>query len=281
VAKSPSLCRTDPLAADQIESRIASDTAEKVEIDRLGITFRTSPKTPPYRAIDDVSFNLAAHEFVCVVGPSGCGKSSILLAVAGLIPIASGQIRIAGSSVGGPAGDRAVVFQAASLFPWRTVLKNVGYGLEIRKTPKDIVKERAMEMIELVGLDGFENRYPHQLSGGMQQRVNLARALAQDPKLLLMDEPFAALDAQTRETMQAELLRVWSKMQKSVLFVTHQIEEAVFLGDRVVVLSHGPGTTLLEIIDVTFERPRDETLKRSAAFGQVVDHIWRLIRKKP
>ena len=253
--------------------------AERLQLNQVGIVFQPAGKRKaPYHAVEDVSFSVDKNEFTCVVGPSGCGKSSILLAVAGLVPIATGQIMVDGHAVDGPADDRAVVFQSASLFPWRSALANVSYGLELRRIPKRGARERAMAMMRLVGLEGFESRYPHELSGGMQQRVNLARALTADPKLLLMDEPFAALDAQTREVMQAELLRVWEQMQKSVLFITHQIDEAIFLGDRVVVLSKGPRTTVREVIEVPFARPRAEALKRSPEFIQIVDHIWSLIR---
>lgn len=251
--------------------------AERLEAKQVGIVFRGLGREP-YRAVGDVSFSVDANEFTCVVGPSGCGKSSILLAAAGLVPIETGELTVDGRPIDGPAADRAVVFQSASLFPWRTALANISYGLEMRKVPKREARQRAMEMTRLVGLATFEDRYPHELSGGMQQRANLARALATDPKLLLMDEPFAALDAQTREVMQAELLRVWEQMQKSVLFITHQIDEAVFLGDRVVVLSKGPNTTVREIVEVPFARPRAESLKRTPEFAQLVDHIWSLIR---
>jgi NitT/TauT family transport system ATP-binding protein len=248
-------------------------------IDQAGITFTATKDKSAYQAISSVSMSVKPNEFSCVVGPSGCGKSSLLLAVAGLVPISSGSITIGGRPVSGPGRDRAVVFQSASLFPWRNVLRNVSYGLEVSKVPARVARQRSREVIELVGLGGFEGHYPHELSGGMQQRVNLARALVADPKLLLMDEPFAALDAQTREFMQEELLRIWNQMRKSVLFVTHQIDEAVFLGDHVVVLSKGPHTTVSKIIDVGFKRPRSETIKRSPEFLAIVDEIWGLIRE--
>lgn len=247
-----------------------------VEHARIEFTSRGDKKTRV--AIGDVSFRIAPQEFVSLVGPSGCGKSSLMLAVAGLLPLTQGSISVSGSKVTGPEHDRAMVFQGASLLPWRSVLGNVEFGLEIMKTNKRVAEKTALDMIRLVGLSGFESSYPHELSGGMQQRVNLARALAADPLVLLMDEPFAALDAQTRELMQVELLRIWTEMKKSVMFVTHQIDEAVFLGDRVVVLGPGPGTTVAKVIDVPFGRPRQESIKRTLDFIHVVDEIWAAIR---
>ncbi|WP_345639004.1 ABC transporter ATP-binding protein [Rugosimonospora acidiphila] len=247
-------------------------------IDHVGITFTARRDNKRYRAIKDVSFEVRENEFSCVVGPSGCGKSSLLLAVAGLIPISHGAMSFAGTKIVSPERDRAVVFQSSSLLPWRTVLANVTYGLEMMKVRKREARERSHRVIELVGLKGFEGHYPHELSGGMQQRVNLARALVVDPQLLLMDEPFAALDAQTREVMQTELLRIWGQMRKSVMFVTHQIDEAVFLGDRVVVLSKGPGTIIDDIVEVNFPRPRTDEIKRTPEFLALVDRIWDCIR---
>jgi NitT/TauT family transport system ATP-binding protein len=251
----------------------------RLVIDHVGITFIARREKKRYRAIKDVSFTIEENEFSCVVGPSGCGKSSLLLAVAGLVPISHGTMSIGGNRITTPERDRAVVFQSASLLPWRSVLANVTYGLEIMKVKRSEARRRGHEIIELVGLKGFENHYPNELSGGMQQRVNLARALVADPQLLLMDEPFAALDAQTREVMQTELLRIWGQLRKSVMFVTHQIEEAVFLGDRVIVLSKGPGTTIADVVEVNFPRPRTEELKRTPEFLAIVDRIWNCIRE--
>jgi ABC-type nitrate/sulfonate/bicarbonate transport system ATPase subunit len=249
-------------------------------VDGVGIMFTSAKDRTRYQALSSVSMQIKPNEFCCVVGPSGCGKSSLLLAVAGLLPISGGSITIGSKQVTKPGRNRAVVFQSASLLPWRNVLRNVSYGLELRKMPRREARESSLEVIKLVGLEGFENHFPHELSGGMQQRVNLARALVADPKLLLMDEPFAALDAQTREYMQSELLRIWNQMRKSVLFVTHQIDEAVFLGDHVVVLSKGPETTVTKIIDVNFKRPRTEALKRSPEFLAIVDEIWDCIKEQ-
>jgi NitT/TauT family transport system ATP-binding protein len=215
-------------------------------------------------ALAGVNLQVMDGEFVSIVGPSGCGKTTFLSVVDGLIAATK------------PGPDRAVVFQDASLLPWRTVLGNVLYGLECVGIGKREAQTRAAHFIDMVGLAGFENHYPYELSGGMQQRVNLARALVMDPKILLMDEPFASLDAQTREAMQEELLQIWAKARKTVLFVTHQIDEAIFLSDRVVVFSGRPGK-VKDIITVGIERPRALGLKRDARFHAIEDRIWSLI----
>ena len=227
-------------------------------------------------ALAGVNLQVMDGEFVSIVGPSGCGKTTFLSVVDGLIAATGGRILVEGKVVTKPGPDRAVVFQDASLLPWRTVLGNVVYGLECVGINKREAKTRASHFIDMVGLAGFENHYPYELSGGMQQRVNLARALVMDPKILLMDEPFASLDAQTREAMQEELLQIWAKAGKTVLFVTHQIDEAIFLSDRVVVFSGRPGK-VKEIITVGIERPRALGLKRDARFHAIEDRIWSLI----
>src|SRR4030095_3090946 len=208
---------------------------------------------------------------MATVGPSACGKTSMLNIIAGLLPYEEGNVSIDGKRVSGPGIDRAVVFQHSSLLPWRTIAGNVRYGMELqRRFDEKTMKERADYFIKLVGLTGFEKHYPSELSGGMQQRVNLARALAADPAVLLMDEPFAALDAQTREFMQAELLKIWSQARKTVLFITHQINEAIYLADRVAVMSARPGH-VKGIFDIPFERPRQLGLKRDPRFLQFED----------
>src|SRR5262245_8538986 len=227
-------------------------------------------------ALGGVDLAVMDGEFVSIVGPSGCGKTTFLSVVDGLIPATSGRILVDGQAVERPGPDRAVVFQDASLLPWRTVLNNVLYGLECQGVRAREARERALNFINMVGLGGFEHHYPYELSGGMQQRVNLARALVMDPKILLMDEPFASLDAQTRELMQEELLRIWAKAKKTVLFVTHQIDEAIYLSDRVVVFSGRPGR-VKDIITVGIERPRALGLKRDARFHAIEDRIWSLI----
>ena len=227
-------------------------------------------------ALDGVNLTVMEGEFVAIVGPSGCGKSTFLSVVDGLIAANAGRVLVDGEAVTKPGSDRAVVFQDASLLPWRTVLGNVRYGLECLGVSAPEAAERASRLIALVGLEGFEHHYPHELSGGMQQRVNLARALVVDPKILLMDEPFAALDAQTRELMQEELTRIWATAQKTVLFITHQIDEAIYLADRVIVFSGRPGKVKESII-VDIERPRPIGVKRQPRFHAIEDRIWGLI----
>ena len=217
---------------------------------------------------------------MAIVGPSGCGKTTLLNIVAGLLPYEEGTVSIDGKRVSGPGVDRAVVFQHASLLPWRTVAGNVRYGMEMQKRfDEAVMTQRTDYFIKLVGLAGFERHYPSELSGGMQQRVNLARATAADPLVLLMDEPFAALDAQTRELMQAELLKIWAEAHKTVLFITHQINEAVYLADRVAVMSPRPGR-LKDVVRIPFERPRPLSLKREPRFLEVEDAIWQLVEEK-
>jgi NitT/TauT family transport system ATP-binding protein len=257
-------------------SRVATPNGLALEVRELSIEYALPRLGRSVVAVDAVSFGVAAGSFVSLVGPSGCGKSSILNAVAGLLPSFTGQIAVHGHPVAGPGQDRALVFQQAALLPWRTVLGNITYGLECHGVRRTEARPRALELIQLVGLGGFEHHYPHELSGGMQQRVNLARALAVDPSLLLMDEPFAALDAQTREYMQGELTRIWSIRRKTVLFITHQIDEAIYLSDRVVVFSGRPGK-VKEIIPVAIERPRPLRLKREARFHTIEERIWSLI----
>jgi len=229
-------------------------------------------------ALDGVNLQVMDGEFVSIVGPSGCGKTTFLSVVDGLIAATSGRILVDGRAVTKPGPDRAVVFQDASLLPWRTVLGNVVYGLECIGVRAREARERAAHFIAMVGLAGFEQHYPYELSGGMQQRVNLARALVMDPKILLMDEPFASLDAQTRELMQEELLQIWVKAGKTVLFVTHQIDEAIYLSDRVVVFSGRPGK-VTAIIQVDIARPRALGIKRDARFHAIEDRIWSLIQE--
>jgi NitT/TauT family transport system ATP-binding protein len=214
--------------------------------------------------------------FISLVGPSGCGKTTLLRIVAGLEPASSGAVLLDGRAVGAPGGDRGFVFQSDNLLPWRTVFDNAIIGPEIAGRTGSAEKDRVRVLLRLVGLEGFESYFPRQLSGGMRQRVNLARALAIDPDILLMDEPFSALDAQTREIMQTELMRIWEEGRKTVLFVTHQIDEAVFLSDRVLVLARRPGR-IQETIDVALPRPRALAIKRTPEFMTYADRIWRLI----
>jgi NitT/TauT family transport system ATP-binding protein len=223
-----------------------------------------------------IDLKVERGEFICVVGPSGCGKTTFLRMVAGLEPASSGQVLLDGRAVRGPGADRGFVFQSDNLLPWRSVFANAIIGREIAGRVGAAERQRTMQLLKLVGLEGFEHYHPRQLSGGMRQRVNLARALAIDPQILLMDEPFSSLDAQTREIMQTELLRIWEEGRKTVLFVTHQIDEAVFLADRVLVFARRPGR-LRESVIIELPRPRALPMKRTPQFVQYVDHIWRLI----
>ena len=252
----------------------------KLQIEHLTKHYWLEREDRNVLALSDVSFSVDDGEFMAIVGPSGCGKTSMLNIIAGLLPCEEGKVSIDGKRVSGPGIDRAVVFQHSSLLPWRTIAGNVRYGMELqRRFDEATMKERTDSFIKLVGLSGFERHYPSELSGGMQQRVNLARALAADPVVLLMDEPFAALDAQTREFMQAELLKIWSKAKKTVVFITHQISEAIYLADRVVVMSARPGR-VKEIFRVPFGRPRDLSLKRDPRFLELEDSVWKLIEEE-
>ena len=252
----------------------------KLEVSHLTKHYWLERDSRDVLAIDDVSLTVEDGEFMAIVGPSGCGKTSLMNIVAGLLPYDEGSVAIDGKKVNGPGTDRSVVFQHASLLPWRTIAGNVRYGMELqRRFDKSTMQERADHFLKLVGLSGFEKHYPSELSGGMQQRVNLARALASDPAVLLMDEPFAALDAQTREFMQAELLKIWSKARKTVLFITHQINEAIYLADRVTVMSARPGR-IKGVFQVPFGRPRTLSLKREPAFLELEDSIWQLIEEE-
>ena len=226
-------------------------------------------------AIENVDLDIAEGSFVSLLGPSGCGKSTFLKIVNGLLLATAGEIKI--RSVG-KARENAMVFQDAALFPWYSILDNVAYGLVCSGVSRREARSRAAPYIDLVGLKGFGERYPYQLSGGMQQRANLARALAVDPPILLMDEPFASLDAQTRETMQAELLRIWNTARKTVVFVTHQIDEAVYLSDRVVVMAARPGRIVADI-PIELPRPRVLEVKRTSEFAAYEERIWSLIGK--
>jgi len=253
----------------------------KLEIDRLTKRYYVERDGRQVLALSDVSLSVAEGQFMAIVGPSGCGKTTLLNIVAGLLRYDVGSVSIDGGKIDGPGVDRAVVFQQSSLLPWRTVAGNVRYGMEMqRRFDREAMQARTEHFTRLVGVNRFEQHYPSELSGGMQQRVNLARALASDPVVLLMDEPFAALDAQTREYMQAELLKIWTEARKTVLFITHQINEAVFLADRVAVMSARPGR-VKGVIDIPFERPRSLRLKRDVRFLEVEEAIWQMVEETP
>ncbi len=252
----------------------------KLQAQGVAIEYWLARSETLFTAVNGVDLEIPEGEFVAIVGPSGCGKTTFLNAVDGLIPIAAGSLTLDGREIRAPGRDRAVVFQQPGLLPWRTVTGNVIFGVEAQGTmPAKEAKERAQQYIELVGLKGFEDAYPGELSGGMQQRVNLARALLTDPEMLLLDEPFAALDAQTRELMQLELLRIWNKDRKTALFITHDIKEAIYLADRVIVFTKRPGRVKVTI-DVDIPRPRTLRVKRDPKFLGYEDQVWESIQEE-
>jgi NitT/TauT family transport system ATP-binding protein len=221
----------------------------------------------------DIDLMVRMREVISVVGPSGCGKTTLLRCLNGLERLSEGAVYVEGSRVTKPRKGVAMVFQHFGLFPWKNVFDNVAYGLRLEGRPKEAIRDKVMDFIDLVGLDGFEDRFPYQLSGGMQQRAGLARALAVEPKTLLMDEPFGSIDAQTREILQFELLRIWDSRPTTMVFVTHSIDEAVLMGDRVVVLKGRP-SSVHEIIDVGIPRPRDRSAMGSSRFTEIREHVW-------
>jgi NitT/TauT family transport system ATP-binding protein len=249
--------------------------AAHIIIDRVSHTYRPA-RGRPVLALDGISLSVRDREFLALLGPSGCGKSTLLYLVGGFLPVEEGSITVDGRPVAGPGPDRGIVFQHFALFPWKTVMQNVLYGLEKQGLPREERLRRAQEHIDLVGLSGFEDSYPSQLSGGMKQRAAIARTLAIDPRVLLMDEPFGALDAQTRSLMQGELLRIWQRSRKTVIFVTHDVHEAVFLAERIAVMSARPGH-VKEIVEARFDRD-DPELPRTPEFLEMVDHVWNLVR---
>ena len=240
-----------------------------------GVTkhYRSPGSAEPVRALENVDLTVGCSEFVSLIGPSGCGKTTLLKIVDGLVVPDYGEVEVLGSPVTGPGPDRAMVFQQFALLPWLSVRDNIGFGLRLRGVPAAERRSIADELVQMVGLAGFEGSYPHQLSGGMQQRVGLARALAVDPSLLLMDEPFSAVDALTRLELQEDLLRIWEQTRKAVVFVTHSIEEAILLSDRVVVMGRKPGK-VVDVIDVDLARPRTEEVRREPEFAALVVRLW-------
>jgi NitT/TauT family transport system ATP-binding protein len=245
-----------------------------LEVDQLGRDFSTDDG--PVTALERISFRAHRREFMCFIGTSGCGKSTLVRILAGLDSPTSGRVLLDGREVRGPGRDRGMVFQGYTLFPWRTVLENVTFGLELGGHPRRRAEAEAREWIDLVGLSRFAGAYPHQLSGGMKQRVAIARALVNHPRILLMDEPFAALDAQTRGQMQSYLLQIWRQVDVTILFVTHDLDEAIYLADRIVVLGPNPGR-ILDTVEVPVMRPRDPSQFLSSSFVATKRHLEALI----
>jgi NitT/TauT family transport system ATP-binding protein len=254
-----------------------------IQIQNVNKTFAARPagrrtQVEAFTALENINLEIKAGEFLAIVGPSGCGKSTLLDLLGGLSLPSSGRILIDGNPVTGPALDRGLVFQQYALFPWRTALKNIEFGLEAKGVARRERAERAEHFLAMVGLAGFGDRYPFELSGGMKQRVAIARSLAYDPDVLLMDEPFAALDAQTREILQGELLRIWEESGKTIVFITHGIDEAVYLGQRVAVMTSRPGR-IKQVIDIPLEsRTRQEDLRATPEFARLRHEIWSLLR---
>src|SRR5947199_679060 len=272
-----SLCRGSkkPTNASTASEQGSMSDAAHIVIDRVSHEYRPA-RGRPVLALDNVSLAVGEREFLALLGPSGCGKSTLLYLVGGFLPVEQGAIRVEDRPIAGPGPDRGIVFQHFALFPWKTVRANILYGLERMGLPRAEREKRAQSFIDLVGLGGFEDSYPSQLSGGMRQRTAIARTLPFDPKILLMDEPFGALDAQTRSLMQAELLSIWQRTPKTVIFVTHDVQEAVYLADRVAVMSARPGR-IKAIVDTRFDK-NDPKIIKAKGFIDKVDEIWNLVR---
>jgi NitT/TauT family transport system ATP-binding protein len=253
-------------------------TDAKIKFDHVEFTYMP-PTGRPVRALERVDLDIANNEFVALVGPSGCGKSTLLYLLGGFLPLEQGEIFVDGRKVTKPGPDRGIVFQHFALFPWKTVRENVLYGLERKKMDATQRNDLAQRYIDLVKLSGFEDAWPAQLSGGMKQRVAIARTLAIDPEVLLMDEPFGALDAQTRGLLQEELLAIWGMTRKTVLFVTHDVHEAVLLSDRVAVMSARPGR-IKTVVNIELPRPRTPEVTRSQRFVEHCQEIWDLVREE-
>lgn len=243
----------------------------KVKIDN--VVKKYSGRNGEMVALNGVSLDIHENEFVCVVGPSGCGKSTLLNIIAGLHEPTSGQVLVDGQAVSSPGPDRGVVFQQYALFPWLTVQKNVEFGLKLQGMSQDKAEQEAKKYIKMVDLEQFAQSYPKELSGGMKQRVAIARAYAINPKVLLMDEPFGALDAQTRTQLQTELLKTWEKEQKTCFFITHDVEEAIILAQRVIIMSARPGR-IKEVVEINIPYPRTQETKMSKEFLDLKNHIW-------
>jgi len=257
-------------------SDIAAQTMGRIEVAQVSISLGEG--TDAFEAVRDLNFAVAPGELICILGPSGCGKSTLLGALAGHLPLTQGQLTVDDQPLLGPSPDRGIVFQQHTLFPWKRVHDNVAFGPKMRGVAKTERRRAAHDILKLVGLEGFERFYPSQLSGGMQQRVEIARVLINQPRVLLMDEPFGALDAQTRSLMQEVLLDIWTKIPTTTVFVTHDIEEALFLADRIIVMSARPGR-VIDDIRLPFARPRHGELVTETEFVRLKRHILNLLRR--
>jgi NitT/TauT family transport system ATP-binding protein len=259
----------------QKESLVSITGTPKLEIKEVGKVFKT--KKGETTALEKTTFSIEEGEFVTILGPSGCGKSTVLRIVAGLEEATSGKVLLDGQEVNGPGPDRGMVFQSYTLFPWLSVKENITFGLKLKGVSQKERDDISGHYLQLIGLEGFENHFPIQLSGGMKQRVAIARALANDPKILLMDEPFGALDAQTRNIMQEVLLKAWEESKKTILFITHDVDESIFLADSVYVMTARPGR-LKKRIPINLERPRDFSVKGTVEFAEYKEELLSLIR---
>lgn len=262
-----------------VRSQVFRQGPEAGEAGRDGACLRVAHARVAYGDLEvlrDVSFEVRANEIVSLVGRSGCGKTTLLRCIAGLLPLDEGSVRFEDRFVDRPLEGVSMVFQHFGLLPWKTVWNNITYGLKLRRTPHEVMQRRAAEAIDMVGLGGFDKSFPHQLSGGMQQRAGLARALVMQPRLLLMDEPFSSLDAQTREVLQFELLRIWDRRHTAMLFVTHSIDEAVLMADRVVVLSDRPAV-VRDVLEVDLPRPRTRQVLGTPRFYELRSRLWQLL----
>jgi len=261
----------------QVQLRDNQTGSSQITVEGVSHLYRP-PRGRPVLALEEVSIAVQPREFLALLGPSGCGKSTLLYLIGGFLPIETGRILLEGQPITGPGPDRGIVFQHFALFPWKTVRTNVLYGLERMSLTRKERERRAQSFIDLVGLTGFEDSYPSQLSGGMKQRAAIARTLAIDPKILLMDEPFGALDAQTRHLMQTELLAIWRRSPKTVIFVTHDVQEAVYLADRVAVMSARPGR-IKSIVKIGVDKS-NPNVGKSQTFIDTVDQVWELVREE-
>lgn len=262
------------------ESSVSAKTEPVIVAKGLTVGYKLHRERKLLTALKDITLTVNKGEFVCLLGPSGCGKTTFINAISGLVPAWEGSIHVDGQPVTGPGPDRAMVFQDYALMPWRTVESNIRMPFELQNLglSKAQIDERVARYLDLVELTGFEKSFPYELSGGMKQRVGIARALATEPKILLADEPFAAIDAMTREAMQSELERFVTKTKQTVVFITHSIDEAITLGDRIVVISRRPGR-IKEVLDVNLPRPRfDHELKSLPEYSELREHIWRLVK---